>query len=43
MWRYLAGGAAILMLVGAGIVFFTAHGRSRATLLSAQGCSVLMT
>ncbi|CAN5347552.1 hypothetical protein BH10PSE14_BH10PSE14_15090 [soil metagenome] len=35
MWRYLAGGAAILMLVGAGIVFFTAHGRSGAKLLAA--------
>ncbi|MFA5965754.1 MAG: EF-hand domain-containing protein [Sphingomonas sp.] len=35
MWRYLAGGVAILMLVGAGVAFFTAHGRPGATLLAA--------
>lgn len=35
MWRYLAGGVAILMLVGASVAFFTAHGRPGAALLAA--------
>ncbi len=35
MWRYLAGGAAILMLAGAGVVFFSSHGRPATPLLAA--------
>ncbi|MEG3147902.1 histidine kinase [Sphingomonas sp. RT2P30] len=35
MWRYFAGGVAILMLVGAGITFFSSRGRPAIPLLAA--------
>ena len=35
MWRYLAGGAAILLLAGAGVTFFGAKGHGGSPLLAA--------
>ena len=35
MWRYLAGGAAILLLAGAGVTWFGSRGHSVAPLLAA--------